>query len=597
MSSPRSIQDFVHWLEAGEGARRVRLAAVLLGIAALSLLIVWKQFRGPADEQTLVQADMGRQLAEGKGFTTLVNYPQTAAYLRARGREFSPTQAYPELHHAPLYPLAIAGSLRVLPDSWRQSLYEHRPVPPGGYAADYYLLGLNLVFLWLAAWQTQALARALFGERAGTVAALGLLFSAALWKQVVSLDGTLLLAVLMLAAFQLLVRLEEASEEEERPSPLLPAALGAVCGLLFLTDYSAGLLLPLVLGYLWYRTSGRRRLWALSLVSSVALAVAAPWLVRNSQVAGNPLGLAWQQLALKADDQTADPALWRASYTTEAPAFSINKIANKALTQVQESLSSRLWSGGSLFFAAFFVAGALYRFRSSAADRLRWLFLLAFVTLLVGQAACSSGENPRLPVYYLSPLVIVFGTGFFFVLAASSSFVSSWPRLAAAALLSLQALPLVHDALEPRRIHFHYPPYFPTLFAGLREELERRAPDGRYGVMADVPAGVAWYGRQRTWAQPPVLKDFYAISVEQPIAELLLTPRTLDRPFFSELSARPVLPSALLSGSARFGEWGQVYASLFTGRPPQNFPLRSNVKLADNLYVLVDPSLPLVREK
>ena len=100
-----------------------------------------------------------------------------------------------------------------------------------------------------------------------------------------------------------------------------------------------------------------------------------------------------------------------------------------------------------------------------------------------------------------------------------------------------QVLPLAHDALEPRRLHFQYPPYFPGLLQGLRVELERREQVGRFGIMADIPAGVAWYGRTRVWAQPPRLRDFYAITLEQPIGELLLTPRTLDRPFFSELNA------------------------------------------------------------
>jgi hypothetical protein len=59
----------------------VRLAAVLLGTLALSLRVAWKQFHGPVSETMLLQADTGRQLARGTGFTTLVNYPQTAAFL------------------------------------------------------------------------------------------------------------------------------------------------------------------------------------------------------------------------------------------------------------------------------------------------------------------------------------------------------------------------------------------------------------------------------------------------------------------------------------------------------------------------------------
>jgi hypothetical protein len=119
----------------------------------------------------------------------------------------------------------------------------------------------------------------------------------------------------------------------------------------------------------------------------------------------------------------------------------------------------------------------------------------------------------------------------------------------------------------------------------------------KFGLMADVPAGAAWYGGARVWAQPPRLRDFYAISLEQPIGGLLLTPRTLDRPFFSELNAKPLTQGSLSAASNRFGEWGEIYAGLLTGNLPREFPLRVPQKLAENLYVLLNPALPPPRGK
>ena len=42
-------------------------------------------------------------------------------------------------------PLLIAGALRILPETWRASLFAQAPQPPDGFGADYFLLGLNLV--------------------------------------------------------------------------------------------------------------------------------------------------------------------------------------------------------------------------------------------------------------------------------------------------------------------------------------------------------------------------------------------------------------------------------------------------------------------
>jgi hypothetical protein len=40
-----------------------------------------------------------------------------------------------------------------------------------------------------------------------------------------------------------------------------------------------------------------------------------------------------------------------------------------------------------------------------------------------------------------------------------------------------------------------------------------------------------------------------------------------------------------------------VYGGLLTGAMPPDFPLSSPQKLADNLYVLFNPSLPAARQR
>lgn len=601
MSRPRSAQELIHWLEVGAGARWVRLAALLTCTLVLSLRMCWTQFHGPLTEATLVQAGTGRQIALGEGFTTLVNYPQTDAFLRARGIGFDAAKPYPELHHAPLYPLVIAGTLRLLPASRRDALFATPPTPPDGFAADYFLLGLNLLLLWLAAWLTYDLGRRIFEPRVGWLAALAFLLSVSIWEQTVAVNGTPLLMVLALLAFRFWHRVEEvadaaASGEGRYPWGAL-AGLGLMSGLLFLTEYSAGAIVVVALGYVALRFRGGARWPPLTVVALSFVVVAGPWVVRNILLTGNPVALAVENVALKFGDPSAEPATVRATLAAELPRIDLKKLGNKVLTSLQENLKSRLWSGGAMWFTAFFAAGCLYAFRSPVANRLRWTFAAALGVLLVAQATLNSGESDRLVVVWLAPLLMIFGGGFFFVLLGSNAKLSAWPRLTATALLAVQALPLAHDALEPRRLHFNYPPYFPALFQGMRDELERRGQTGKFGLMADVPAGVAWYGRTRVWAQPPRLRDFYAITLEQPIGELLLTPRTLDRPFFSELNARPLLPGSLSTMPSRFGEWGEIYAGLLTGSLPREFPLGAPQKLAENLYVLLNPLLPPPRGK
>ena len=592
---PRTTQELIHWLEMGGGARWVRVGALLLGGLAVSALVAWRQFHGATSEATLLQADLGRQVAAGHGFTTHVNYPQADAFFQARGLRFDPAHPYPEVYQAPLYPLVIAGALRVLPHGLRQSLFAAPPAPPYGFAADYLLLGLNLALFWFAIWLALDLGRRLFGAPAGWLAALALFVSVPIWQQVVAVNGTALMMVLALATFHAWWRAESAADLRGARAPL--CVLGVLCGALFLTEYSAGVLV-LVAGWgVARRFRGPGRWPAVALVAAGFAVVAGPWVGRNLAVTGLPVGLAVQNIALKYGDATAEPAVVRATLSAQLPAIDLNKLANKALTSIQECLRSRVWSGGAMWMTAFFAAGWLYVFRSEPVNRLRWLFALSLLVLIGAQAVFNSGESERQAAVWLSPLIIVFGAGFFFVLLGSHPALAAWPRACAAALLLLQSLPLLHDALDPRWLHFQYPPYFPQLLQGMSRQLESSDAGGRYGLMADVPAGLAWYGGSRAWAQPATLHDFYAIQIEQPTGELLLTPKTLDRPFFSDLNARSKAPSFLSASLPRMGEWGEVYGGLLTGNLPRDFPLSSPQKLAENLYVLINPQLPAARPR
>lgn len=593
MKRPLTIQEWIHWLEAGAGARVVRLAAVILGVLALSLLVAWKQFEGPRNETTLRQADMGRQLAKGEGFSSSVNYPQAHAYLSARGKGFDAEHLMPAVYDAPLYSMVIGAGLRVLPEGIREGLFAKRPVPPDGFAADYFLLGLNLVLFWLAVWQTYDLGRRIFEVRVGWVAAFGLLLSVPIWQHVVAVNGLTLLMVLSLAAFRCWWEVDRSFEENHGLPWGWLAGLGVVCGLLFLADYSAGSLGLVALGFIIWRAPVRIRWLSLGVgLLSFAL-VSGPWVTRNILLTGHPTALAAQNIALKDGDPTALPMKARVTMSAELPEIDINKLGNKVLTAWQENLESNLWSGGAMWLMAFFAVGWLYAFRTSSADRMRWMFTLSLFVLLVVQATIDSGESVLLPASYLSPLIVIFGVGFFFVLVESNGLLSKWPRVCALILLTMQALPLLHDAMEPRRLHFSYPPYYPGLFMGMREELARRDTQQRFGTMADVPAGVAWYGSLRVWAQPDQMRDFFAINIEQSVGQLLLTPRTLDRPFFSDLAVTEDDAMKIgFGGMNRLGDWGRVYGGLMTGKLPNNFPLQVPQRLAENLYVLLNAALP-----
>ncbi len=579
MPAPTSSSGWVHWLESGPGARWLTRAAFVLGVLVLSFAVAMKQFRGPRSETTLAQAAVARQLAAGAGFTTPVNEPHVVAWFETRGVPFDPARPYPELRHAPLYPALLGGVLALLPEGVRTRWLSDLPATPDGFAGDYVLLGVNGLLLWGAVLLTWRLGVRLFSPAVGVVSAGALLLSAPVWTATVALNGTPLAMVIVLLIAHAWIRAVEA-RAAGGSGRLGWALAGAGCGALFLIDYTLGLMAPLVAGAAaWGRAPGRRVAPVL-LVLGAALLVASPWLIRNVAIAGHPLGLAWQEVAWRAGDPTAEPEQFRRTFSAEAPAIDLRKLANKALTAVQSGVQADLWAGG-LLFSAFFVAGWVYRFPHDAARSLRAGVTLALAGLTVARGLCDSGEGERLPALILAPLLIVFGTAFLQVLLASQPFWAARLRPAWVGVLVLQSLPLWQDVLEPRRTHFHYPPYHPGLLVELGDALHRG--NGAHAAwMADIPAGAAWYSGSRVWWQPSSLRGFREVMVRQPVEALLLTPHTLDRPFFADLN-RPTVEAS------RFGDWGRIYVGLIDERLPADFPLPQHRRIADNVRLMSVP--------
>jgi hypothetical protein len=387
----KTVQETIHWLEQGRGAAWLRRAALLTAALLLSFWYSREQFHGIPTEFVMQQAVLARQLAEGAGFTTLVNYPQTYALEEARGQKFDDQRPYPELYHAPLYALTLAAVFKVLP----ASIWLHRPVAPNGWWPDYVVLLVNLALFWVTVALAGRLAGKLFDVRAGWLAALATALSVTLWQQTVALTGLPVFLVLVLAVFNLIAGLEErwsADPVFSRAVAVRLAALGVLGGLLFLTEYSGGLIALVTGGYVAVRIGGRSRWPAMAVFLLALLLAVAPWLVRNLQVSGHPLGLAWQNLALKSGDPTAEPAVQRNLATTTAPGLDLNKLGNKGLTGMELNLRERIWSGGGLMLTAFFIAGMAYQFRHGPVNRTRWCFRAAGAA--GGAAVFQLGREP-----------------------------------------------------------------------------------------------------------------------------------------------------------------------------------------------------------
>src|SRR5208282_6224915 len=122
------VQNLIHKLEVGAGRRILRIATLTLVVMALAVLYDLRAYRNFSAPEAMDTAQLARNIADGKGFTTLFVRPfslylvqrrneasQAGAPVRA-GADFAQIQtAHPDLANPPVYPVMLAGLMKVLP--------------------------------------------------------------------------------------------------------------------------------------------------------------------------------------------------------------------------------------------------------------------------------------------------------------------------------------------------------------------------------------------------------------------------------------------------------------------------------------------------
>src|ERR1041384_7686119 len=197
-SSEAQIQTAVFQIEMGRGKKVIQWVLLILLAAAVSLIYTAGQFRGLNKREAMDMAQLARNIAHGRGFTTYVIRPLSLWQLKTnrddRDQKF---MEHPDLSNPPLYPLVLAGLFKFLPDT----VFEFTPTADTVYAPErWVIVPFNQVCLLLTLLLVYFWARQLFDQRVAVMAGLLLLFSDTLWAYSISGLPTSFLNLLLLLA-------------------------------------------------------------------------------------------------------------------------------------------------------------------------------------------------------------------------------------------------------------------------------------------------------------------------------------------------------------------------------------------------------------
>ena len=574
------LQSVIHKMEEGGGARYLRATALVLAVLALAMVFDLRAYRNFSTPEAMDSAQLARNIADGKGYTTLFIRP-FSLYLVQRHNEAGVTNAgldfaqiktaHPDIANAPVYPVVLAGLMKVLP--FRYPVELNKPFWSDNgkfsvYQPDFLIAMFNEILLLAVVVLTFLIARKLFDQTVAWFAALLTIGCDLLWKFSVSGLSTMLLLVIFLGLAWCVLKIEEAARDE-RPDArrllLWVLAAGALTGVGALTRYSFGwAIIPLTVFLVLF--SGQRRVLHAMVALVVFVLVLTPWIVRNCVVSGTPFGTAgfaaYEGTFLSQNfqlERSLHPDLSRVSWLTPY----IYKLLGN-LPGIVETDLPRL--GGS-WVTLLFLTGLLLGFRSIAVRRMRYFLLMCLGMFIVCQALGQtqlSVESPEVNsenlLVLLAPLVFIYGTSLFLTFLDQMDLSAAQLRYFVIAIFfAVSCLPMIAALCPPKTSPVVYPPYFPPKIqqaAGWMNQNEL--------IMSDVPWAVAWYGqRQCVWLTLDWQNDFIDINKNlKPIQALYLTPKTMDGRFVTEW----------LEGNER--GWGSFLIKVLTDqRVPDNFPL------------------------
>jgi hypothetical protein len=550
------IQQLIHKLEVGAGPRFFRITALLLAVVVLAMRYDFHAYRNLATPEGMDAAQLARNIAEGNGYTTLFLRPLSLYLVQRHSEAGAPVAltnanfdfarirtAHPDLANPPVYPVLLAGLMKVLPFHYAVNLkgsFWADNGKFGRYQPDFLIAVFNQILLVAVVVLFFFLARKLFDAGVAWLSAILMIGCDLLWRFSVSGLSTMLLLLIFLGLTWCLLKIEEmAREPQPRLNRLLglTVAAGVLTGVGALTRYAFGWTIIPVIVFLILFSGPKRALHALAALGAFVL-VLSPWVVRNFAVSGTPFGTA-SFAAAEGTLLFPQFQLERAIHPDFGHLLWLSPYLYKLVANSHSILTNDLPRLGGSWATLLFWAGLLLSFRSVAVRRMRYFLLFCLGTFVVVQALGQtqlSVESPEVNsenlLVLLAPLAFIYGVSFFLTLLEQINLPAlelRYPIIAGFAALC--CLPMIFVMLPPKTSPVAYPPYYPPEIqqtAGWMKENEL--------MMSDVPWAVAWYGqRQCVWLTLNAQDDFNAISYwMKPVQAVYLTPETMDGRFLTD---------------------------------------------------------------
>ena len=558
-----TLQDLVYSEDTGLGQKIIRTTLFCLFIFVLIIIFTARQFRGFDTEAAMDYAQLGRNLAQSNRYITQCVRPVSISQVSASSFDGNAKiDRHPELFKPPLYPAILAANFKFF-NLIGVDLF---PVSAGFQGSRIYpaeqwvIVPVQHFFTALSGLLLYLLGRKLFSHKIGLLGVLTYFLSEIVWQDSLRGTGLPVLVFFILGAtyFALLAMI---NRRERKPlwnwMPLFFLSI-LFSAAAFLTHYAALAVIPgVALFILMMGTRTQRGSHLAFFYAALVFLIVSPWLLRNYQVSGSPLGLA-PHTALIGSAAYPDDSLMRTLKPTFKLMSDFSMVKAKWTKNFNELYENGLTSMGGGLLIAFFMVTFFYRFARVYVHNLRWGIGLSIALFFAGVGFFG---KEALSLYHIFwPFVILYGLAFFSILLDRLDLNIQLYKVGLTALVvGLTALPLLVTIFLSPPPGLPYPPYYVPFVMRVSELLKPNEV-----MCTDMPWATAWYGKRVSILMPKTLDDYYEINdYRKYISGLYITTLTKDRPFLS----------SLIEGSEK------TWFPVAMGRLPKDFPLRQGFGL------------------
>lgn len=520
-------------------AKLIRRCLFFVVMAGLAIVSIFFTFKGLSAPRGMEQAQIGREIARGNGYSTKIIRPVAISQMiDAREGESPNLENFPDTYHAPLNPCVNAAILKAT-DAGDNSRWR-MPDDSNIYQLDRVIAAACTIFFLISIGINYLLISRVFDTTIAATTAVLMLFCDLMWK--FSQSGLPQMLMLMLFSSAMFFVWRAVENREESKSALTPILIsGVFMCLLVLTHW---ITLWIYIGYVIFAAVyfKPRGIIAAALTGMLAVFIVPVAYFLYVEPTGSPFGTAYYAIhnGLGSSEDSIMRNLAPAGEDVALQGLLMN-ILRATLLQITDLHQNF----GAILVAPLFFLALLHPFKRPSLASFRWLILLMWVFAGIGMSiyGIRRGAMDSNQIHILfAPIMTAYGLAIVSILWGRLNIPQNLHALRHSHLVIIvlisagpMLLSLPQDVLRGIRAEGyggfpHYPPYFPRAF-------NRALADNTTTkdiIISDTPWAVAWYADRMSVWLPKDLKQIEKIeeiasNQQTPIQGIVISPYSFNK--------------------------------------------------------------------